>query len=193
MIISTAGDDAGTTAGETAGTMMVTQCSDGEDNDNDELIDLNDPGCADEADNDESDDPEPTACFDRDLINLRAVLTNFDYVDLDLSTFGMSETWVVAVVMLVLKLLGNTRLLNHLQVSLTTDFPETVVPVVMYVRDSCEGARDVDGDDYACNRGSSTPPGTQVELLDVEPGTYYLFIDTSSPKLVWSFPLKCHY
>ena len=35
----------------------ITQCADGIDNDNDSLTDLNDPACANAADNDESDDP----------------------------------------------------------------------------------------------------------------------------------------
>ena len=36
-----------------------TQCADGEDNDGDLLVDLDDPGCADADDDDESDDPPP--------------------------------------------------------------------------------------------------------------------------------------
>lgn len=38
----------------------LTQCNDGEDNDGDDLVDLDDPGCVDAADDDESDDPGPT-------------------------------------------------------------------------------------------------------------------------------------
>jgi len=43
----------------------ATQCSDGFDNDDDHLIDLNDPGCADAADDDETDPlpPSPPVCI----------------------------------------------------------------------------------------------------------------------------------
>jgi len=39
---------------------VILQCADGIDNDNDSLIDLNDYGCSDAADNNESDDPVST-------------------------------------------------------------------------------------------------------------------------------------
>ena len=39
---------------------VVSQCADGIDNDNDSLIDLNDSGCSEAADNNESDDPVST-------------------------------------------------------------------------------------------------------------------------------------
>ncbi|PIN69898.1 hypothetical protein COV93_03615 [Candidatus Woesearchaeota archaeon CG11_big_fil_rev_8_21_14_0_20_43_8] len=40
--------------------VVLPQCSDGKDNDNDGLIDMNDPGCSDPSDNDET-DPTPLA------------------------------------------------------------------------------------------------------------------------------------
>ena len=44
---------------------VTAQCADGIDNDSDSLIDLNDSGCANTADNDESDDPlSSTQCAD---------------------------------------------------------------------------------------------------------------------------------
>jgi hypothetical protein len=42
---------------EIVGTQPAPQCGDGQDNDNDDLTDLEDPGCTDAFDDDESDDP----------------------------------------------------------------------------------------------------------------------------------------
>ena len=167
-----------------AGEMPTTQCNDEEDNDNDGAIDLADPGCADVNDDDESDDPAPTSCYDRDLINLNAALETNDYVDYDLATFGMSQTQGSCG--------GNagpeatfkyevTRPLSRL--IFTTDFPETVNPVVLYVRDSCEGVDDMLGADFDCARGLPDTPGTSVEITDVTPGIYYIYVDTSSASI----------
>ena len=43
---------------------VLSQCSDGIDNDGDGLVDLADPGCADASDDDESDDPNSPQCSD---------------------------------------------------------------------------------------------------------------------------------
>jgi hypothetical protein len=40
---------------------VVAQCADQIDNDGDQFIDLQDPGCTSFEDNDESDDPQPRA------------------------------------------------------------------------------------------------------------------------------------
>ena len=47
------------------GTLPTYQCGDGIDNDGDGLVDLQDPGCTDAGDNDETDEPTPTTeCSD---------------------------------------------------------------------------------------------------------------------------------
>ncbi len=48
----------------TINVIQQTACSDGVDNDNDGLTDLNDPGCSNSQDNDETDPINPVACSD---------------------------------------------------------------------------------------------------------------------------------
>jgi hypothetical protein len=48
----------------TEGGQQLPQCSDGLDNDGDGLIDMQDPGCSDPSDDDESDDPQNPQCND---------------------------------------------------------------------------------------------------------------------------------
>jgi hypothetical protein len=65
------------------------------------------------------------------------------------------------------------RPLNHLTVR--TDFPETQAPTVVYVRVDCE-----DPVDLVCNRGTVEAPGTRAVLDGVNPGLYYITVDTGS-------------
>jgi hypothetical protein len=106
---------------------------------------------------------------------------NSDYVDYDLSAFGESLTQGSCGGNAGPELTFVYDVTSPLtRLSFDTAFPETVNPVVLYVRDSCEGTAEMTGEDFACNRGSSEVPGTSVDLLDVEPGRYYVFVDTSS-------------
>lgn len=164
--------------GGTGGTPVLTQCADGEDNDDDGFIDLADPGCADELDDNEGDDPVSTLCFEREPIDLNAALEANGYYQGDLSEFGQSKTqgscggasgpeatfkWSTE--------------LPLSRVEFTTDFPETTKPTVLFVRESCEGIEDL-----ACNRGANeeNAQGTTISIEDVEPGTYYVFVDTGN-------------
>ncbi len=65
------------------------------------------------------------------------------------------------------------RPLNHLTVR--TDFPETQAPTVVYVRVDCE-----DPVDLVCNRGTVEAPGTRAVVDGVNPGLYYIVVDTGS-------------
>ena len=56
-----------------------------------------------------------------------------------------------------------------------TDLPQTQMPTVLYVRDECVRARDID-----CNRGVGDRPGTRIALEDPTPGLYYVVVDTGS-------------
>jgi len=170
----------GGTGGEggTGGITPLTQCEDGVDNDEDGLVDLEDPGCADATDNDESDDPVSNECYERELIDLNAALEADGYYEGDLSNFGQSKTqgscggangpeatfkWTTEVPLS--------------RVEFTTDFPETTKPTVLFVRDECEATTDL-----ACNRGANEEGayGTSVTIEDVEAGTYYVFVDTGN-------------
>lgn len=65
------------------------------------------------------------------------------------------------------------RPLNHLTVR--TDFPDTQAPTVVYVRVDCE-----DPVDLVCNRGTVEAPGTRAVVDGVDPGLYYIVVDTGS-------------
>ena len=56
-----------------------------------------------------------------------------------------------------------------------TDHPETRAPTVLYVRRVCDVVEDL-----ACNRGSPEAPGTRVTLENVQPGRYFVIVDTGS-------------
>ena len=178
---SVAGDEAGSVAGEVpAGQLMSTQCSDGVDNDEDGTIDLEDRGCADEDDDDESDDP-PVTCYEREVIDLNAALDANGYFEGDLSEFGMNQTQGSCGGNAGPEAIFSFRVRTPLtRLVFTTEFAETLNPTVIYVRDSCEGTAGIAGNDLTCNRGASATPGTTVELLEVLPSTYYIFVDTSS-------------
>ena len=60
----------------------------------------------------------------------------------------------------------------------TTDFPETTFDTLLYLRrDACDGA------DVACNDDVAPAAGNYRARLEtpVTPGTYYLFVDASTP------------
>jgi hypothetical protein len=65
-----------------------------------------------------------------------------------------------------------------------TDFPETVAPTVLYVREACEVP-----DDLACNRGSPAQPGTRVTLEAPTPGLYYIVVDQGARDTPGAFRL----
>lgn len=172
---------AGGTGGE-GGMLLITQCSDGEDNDDDGQIDLDDLGCADENDNDESDDPIPTSCFERDLIDLNAALDANGYYEGDLNDFGQPRTqgscggangpeasfiWSTSVP------------LTSVEFTLSTEYIEDLAerkPTVLYIRQRCEMIEDL-----ACNRNSVQEPNTNSVLLqNVEAGFYLVFVDTGN-------------
>jgi hypothetical protein len=56
-----------------------------------------------------------------------------------------------------------------------TDHPETRAPTVLYARLDCDEPADL-----VCNRGSPEAPGTRVTLENVEPGRYFVIVDTGS-------------
>ncbi len=61
------------------------------------------------------------------------------------------------------------------RVTFRTDFDETVVPTVVYVRSNCESA-----DDLVCNRGAGDVPGTVAGIDEPTQGLYFVVVDTGS-------------
>jgi hypothetical protein len=154
--------------------MPTTQCSDGEDNDGDGSIDLEDPGCEDATDDDESD--EEVNCYGREIIDLNQALEAQDPYVADLSTQGESRLQGTCGGDAGPEMLFKWSIDRPARrVVFSTQLDDTQVPVVMYLKNSCDEVEDID-----CNRGASASPGTEVVLEDVEPGEYYLWVDTSS-------------
>ncbi|MCA9524757.1 MAG: hypothetical protein KC549_00485, partial [Myxococcales bacterium] len=61
--------------------------------------------------------------------------------------------------------------------------PETEAPVVMYLRDTCQGA------DRQCDRGLADSPGATLTLQNPAPSRYYVVVDTGSRMAVGRFRL----
>ena len=58
---------------------------------------------------------------------------------------------------------------------ISTDNDATRAPTVLYVRGKCD-----DPMDLGCTRGSAANPGSSLRLDDVQPGLYFIMVDTGS-------------
>lgn len=69
------------------------------------------------------------------------------------------------------------------RLTFSTVHPETEGPVVMYLRDRCQG------DDLQCTRGLNDSPGQAIVLDRPAPGRYFVIVDTGSRDVVGRFKL----
>lgn len=68
----------------------------------------------------------------------------------------------------------------------STDFPETEIDTVVYLRQEC---RQADGE-LACNDDVGEATGSRIRVPVLEAGTYYLVVDARSNGLVGAFRLE---
>jgi hypothetical protein len=150
-----------------------TACADGLDNDADGATDYpEDVDCVAAAARSEE---APGGCGGtHHVLDLNRALAGAEYVEGDTSqgaegfvgTCGGNAGPEIVYSFRVAEVVG--------AIEFTTEFPETVVPTVLYVRSVCDDPRDV-----GCNRGSAEVPGTHVRLERPEVGVYYVVVDTS--------------
>lgn len=150
-----------------------TACADGMDNDEDGATDYpEDVDCVAAASRTEA---APGGCGGaHHVLDLNRALAGAEYVDGDTSmgaegfvgTCGGNAGPEIIYSFRVSEVVG--------AIEFTTEFPETRVPTVLYVRTACDDPRDV-----GCNRGSAEVPGTHVRLERPEVGIYYVVVDTS--------------
>jgi hypothetical protein len=68
---------------------------------------------------------------------------------------------------------------------ISTDYPETTVDTILYLRTCLEGAPRLL--ELSCDDGNG--PGSSVRADGLDPGTYYVFVDTAGPGMVGDFLL----
>ena len=183
-------------------TSLVRQCNDGEDNDADGLLDLLDPGCADDMDDDETDPETPPECSDG-LDNDMDGQTDYPEDPACQAAGGASETLSCDLVELVAILedeggrvetdiIGLPDLYNGaacggggrggenvigLVLTRASDVRATMVEgdydSLLFVRTDCDDV----AAEIACN-DDAIGVLSQVNLPGLAAGTYYFFVDS---------------
>ena len=161
-------------------------CADGEDNDGDGATDFpDDQECTGAAAFTEE---SPGGCGStHHVVDLNRALGVAEFVEGDTATGGIGFVGTcggnagpeVVFSYRIAEVVG--------ALEFTTEFPETAVPTVLYVRAACDDPRDL-----GCNRGSEETPGTHVRIERPAVGTYFVVVDTSMADQSGVFRLGAH-
>jgi large repetitive protein len=159
------------------------QCADGIDNDADGRIDWpDDPGCASASDNDES-TLVPTECgVAVPLLPMPVSGIAHGSAEAggtsELSSNGCGGAGAETVYLLVVQQPG--------VLVLSTDFPETTLDTVLYVRTECAQP----GTELGCNDRASGSTAASSLTVEVEPGPHYIIVDAHSNASSGNFKLQ---
>ena len=162
------------------------QCSDGKDNDGNGQMDYpNDPGCSAAADNDEYTE-SPGACGS----NVHIQQLPFDKHVSGMIMAGVSNVASPTCTGIGPEDVYELRLTDPKVVVADTSGPLNTMDTVLSIRSAmCTDA----ASEVVCNDDASTTVKGSSITKSLQPGTYYLIVDTKSPAPAGSYDLNVHY
>ncbi len=161
----------------------VTQCSDGMDNDGDGTTDYPmDPGCTSAADNDEYNAivGECGPGLDVQPLPASGIATG------DRTGPGPNELQSPTCGGLGQELVWTFDVASAASLVVTTDFPETTLDTVVYVRSNCR----MPGTELGCDDDDPPVKASTLIIPRVDPGSYYIIVDSYGPGSLGHFKLS---